>query len=76
MNVADLGRCFPRVGDVSPEALVGAGLVSAPASRCVKILGGGELAAGLALTVRAHAFSRSAIDKIQAAGGRTEVIPA
>jgi large subunit ribosomal protein L15 len=38
----------------------------------VKILGQGDLA--VSLTVRAHAFSKSAAEKIQAAGGTVEVI--
>lgn len=39
----------------------------------VKVLGGGEL--GRAVTVSAHAFSRSAREKIEKAGGKAEVIP-
>ena len=38
----------------------------------VKILGDGDL--GAALTMRAHAFSRSAKEKISAAGGTAELI--
>jgi large subunit ribosomal protein L15 len=38
----------------------------------VKILGDGEI--GKALTVKAHKFSKSALEKIEAAGGKTEVI--
>jgi large subunit ribosomal protein L15 len=38
----------------------------------VKILGEGEISQ--ALTISAHKFSRSAIQKIEAAGGRAEVI--
>jgi len=40
----------------------------------VKILGGGELKHPL--TVQAHAFSKGAMDKIQKAGGKTEIINA
>lgn len=76
VNVADLARCFPRGGEVTPELLVGAGLVKAGASRLVKVLGGGDLGPGVALMVRAHGFSKTALTKIEAAGGRTEVIPA
>ena len=76
VNVSDLVRCFPKGGEVGPEAFVGAGLLSTRASRLVKVLGDGELAAGTALTVRAHAFSKAAAAKIEAAGGRTEVLPA
>jgi large subunit ribosomal protein L15 len=38
----------------------------------VKILGDGEI--GRPVTVRAHAFSKSAREKIEAAGGRAEVL--
>ncbi len=38
----------------------------------VKVLGNGELK--VALTVQAHAFSKSAEQKITAAGGKVEVI--
>jgi len=38
----------------------------------VKVLGGGEIAVGL--VVQAHAFSRSAIEKIEAAGGTATVV--
>ncbi len=75
VNVGDLARCFPQGGEVGPEALVGAGLMAARASRLVKVLADGELA-GPALTVRAHAFSKAAAAKIEAAGGRAEVLPA
>jgi len=38
----------------------------------VKVLGDGELK--IALTVKAHAFSKSALEKIAQAGGKTEVL--
>ena len=76
VNVRDLARCFPKGGEVTPDGLVGAGLVKKSASRRVKVLGEGALAGGVALAVRAHAFSKTAIEKIQAAGGQAEVIPA
>jgi large subunit ribosomal protein L15 len=38
----------------------------------VKVLGDGELK--VALTVRAHAFSKSAEEKIARAGGKTEIL--
>jgi large subunit ribosomal protein L15 len=76
INVGDLARCFPQGGEVGPDALVGAGLLGTKASHLVKVLGDGELPAGPGLTVRAHAFSKSAAAKIEAAGGRAEVLPA
>jgi large subunit ribosomal protein L15 len=57
-------------GDViTPESLRERGLVR-HATRPVKILGDGELKS--ALTVRAHAFSKSAEQKIAGAGGKVE----
>ena len=52
------------------EVLIGAGL--AKAGDLVKVLGNGEITA--ALEVSAHAFSASAVSKIEAAGGKTTVI--
>jgi large subunit ribosomal protein L15 len=54
---------------VTPELLLERGL-DRQAARLVKILGEGDLKA--ALTVRAHAFSKSAEQKITSAGGRVE----
>jgi large subunit ribosomal protein L15 len=56
---------------VTPESMRERGLAHS-ASRPIKILGDGELNA--ALTVRAHAFSRSAEEKITRAGGKIERI--
>jgi large subunit ribosomal protein L15 len=56
---------------VTPQAMVDAGLVKRK-KLPIKILGNGELKK--ALVVQAHKFSKSAESKIQAAGGRVEVI--
>ncbi len=58
-------------GVVTPEVLYTIGAVSDKKSP-VKILGDGELKAKL--TVSAHKFSKSAVEKITAAGGTTEEI--
>jgi large subunit ribosomal protein L15 len=76
VNLDDLARCFPGGGEVTPAALAEAGLLGSTRGGLVKVLGHGELASGAPLTVHAHAFSKTAAGKIQAAGGRTEVIPA
>src|ERR1700677_4971087 len=55
---------------VTPDTLRAAGLVHKHG--LVKVLGRGELTQ--ALTVSAHAFSKSATEAIEAAGGRTEVL--
>jgi len=58
-------------GEVTPEVLRETGLVSASRAK-VKILGDGELSK--ALNIKAHAFSRSAKEKIESAGGTAEVV--
>ncbi len=63
---------FDAGAEVDPGVLRTRGLVAKRG--LVKVLGRGELTK--ALTVRAHAFSASAISAIESAGGRTEVIPA
>lgn len=74
VNLAALARSFAGGGVVDPDRLVEARLIKKADRDLVKVLGGGELA--LPLTVRAHAFSRSAAAKIQAAGGQVEVLSA
>jgi len=70
VNLSDLER-FEDGSVVNPEVLKEAGLVKAMHSG-VKILGDGELTRKL--TVQAHKFSKTAADKIAAAGGKVEVI--
>jgi large subunit ribosomal protein L15 len=60
-----------NVDQVTPEVLVGARLIKG-SDRLVKVLGDGEL--GKPLVVQAHRFSKNAAEKIQAAGGRAELI--
>ena len=57
---------------VDPDALVTAGLIKKSARARVKLLGEGELEHGL--TVRVHAVSESAKTKIEAKGGRVELL--
>jgi len=66
VNVGELERRFEAGAEVTPEALKAAGLI-AKLSVDVKILGRGELETKLA--VAAHGFSKSALAKIEAAGG-------
>jgi large subunit ribosomal protein L15 len=70
VNLSDLER-FDDGTVVNPEILKEAGLVKAMLSG-VKILGNGDLTKNL--TVQAHKFSKTAADKIAAAGGKVEVI--
>lgn len=66
VNVRDLERVFDDGDTVSIEALVERRLIKNTRSD-VKVLGNGELTKKLSVT--AHAFSASARDKIEAAGG-------
>ena len=70
INVAALDR-FENGTEVTVETLIEAGLVKNPRDG-VKILGNGELTKQL--TVKVNAFSESAKAKIEAAGGKAEVI--
>ena len=72
VNVSALQALSEKTGlkAIDPEVLVGAGFASK--SDLVKILGNGELTA--AVKVVADAFSKSAIAKIEAAGGSATVI--
>ena len=70
VNLDTLDRKFDAGAEVTPEALAERGLIHRVDH--VKVLGDGALSK--ALTVKAHAFSTSAKEKIAAAGGTTEQI--
>ena len=70
VNVESL-NIFPAGTTVTRELLLGSGLVRQVQFE-IKVLGDGELTT--ALTVQAHKFSKSASDKIAAAGGKVEVL--
>jgi len=70
VNVRDLDRFD---GDVTVDGLKAAGLVGS-LRKPVKILGEGEI--GKSLKVTAHAFTKSAQAKIEAAGGSVSIVSA
>lgn len=70
VNLSELNQ-FAAGTEVTPELLLQSGVVKNPRDG-IKILGNGELS--VQLTVKANKFSQSAVEKIQAAGGKTEVI--
>ena len=70
INVSVLDR-FEDGAEVTVDTLVECGIVKNPRDG-VKILGNGELTKKL--TVKANAFSKSAAEKIEALGGKAEVI--
>jgi ribosomal protein L18E len=66
VNVADLERVFDDGAEVTLEAMIDKRLIKNTRTD-VKVLGNGELKKKMAVT--AHAFSTSAREKIEAAGG-------
>ena len=71
VNLRDLDARFDKGAEVTPESLKANGLATRKGIP-VKVLGQGELSK--ALTVHAHAFSKTAREKIEAAGGTCEQI--
>ena len=71
VNVSKLADKFEASAEVTPEALVEKGIIKNTKTP-VKILGNGDIS--VALTVKAGGFSKSAREKIEAAGGKVEVI--
>jgi large subunit ribosomal protein L15 len=73
VNVRDLERVFPAGSKAGPDEMREKGLLR-HGKDGVKILGDGELT--VALTITAHSFSAQAREKIEAAGGTCDQIPA
>jgi large subunit ribosomal protein L15 len=69
LNVDDLNR-FEAGAEITPELLRAQRVIKKGLD--VKILGDGELEKNL--IVKAHKFSKTAVAKIEAAGGKAEVI--
>jgi large subunit ribosomal protein L15 len=65
VNLDKLSTLFPNGGEVDPDALAAKGAVRR--GQLVKILGTGDVS--VALQVKAHAFSGTALEKIAGAGG-------
>ena len=70
LNVEDLNR-FEEGTVVTPELIKEAGMAK-QVKDGIKILGNGNIEKNL--TVQAHKFSKTAVEKIEAAGGKAEVI--
>jgi large subunit ribosomal protein L15 len=71
VNLDRLAELFPQGGEIGPAEMVEAGAVRK--GQPVKVLGTGELG-GVKLQVSANAFSASAKEKIEAAGGSATVV--
>lgn len=70
INIEVLNK-FEDGAEITPELLKSEGIIKKQLDG-VKVLGNGELVKKL--TVKAHKFSKSAVEKIEAAGGKAEVI--
>jgi large subunit ribosomal protein L15 len=70
VNLTDLDAASAG-GTITPETMLQNGLIKSLKAE-IKVLGMGELKKGV--TIRAHKFSKTAIEKIEAAGGKAEVI--
>lgn len=73
VNLGAIDEVYKDGEEVTPESLKLKGLAKKSADG-VRILGDGELSKKLSF--KAHYFSKSALAKIEAKGGKTEVIPA
>lgn len=71
VNLADLEQAFSANDSVTPSSLAERGVLKA-AGALIKVLGDGQISKPL--SVSAHAFSRSAREKIAAAGGTCSVL--
>ena len=71
--IINVGALDKLEGDTfTPESLVANGIIKKLNSG-LKVLGNGELTRKI--SIKAHVYSKSALDKIQGAGGAAEVIP-
>jgi len=68
--VVNLDKLADLEGEITPAVLVEKGIVRKGMQ--VKVLGDGEV--GKALKISAHKFSKSAREKVEAAGGQCEVL--
>lgn len=71
VNLSDLNEKFEDGAVIDTQAIIDAGLVRKQYDG-IKVLGNGEVTKNF--SIKAAAFSKSAIDKIEKAGGKTEVI--
>lgn len=72
VNVSALEQAFENGETVNAEALLNRGIISKIEEYGLKVLGDGELTKSL--TVQANKFTESAAKKIEAAGGKAEVL--
>ena len=72
VNLGRLAEMFEAGSEIDPSVMVAVGLLKKETDPVV-VLGDGDLSG--AITVKAHRFSATAKQKIEAAGGEAEVLP-
>jgi len=72
INLASIDKHFDANEEVTPEAIFGKGVLRGRYD-ALKVLGGGEVTKKLKIS--AHHFSKSAVEKIEKAGGQAIVLP-
>jgi large subunit ribosomal protein L15 len=72
LNVSDLEGRFEAGTEITAQMLREQGVISGIRKDGIKILGNGEIT--VALTVKAAKFTKSAVEKIEKAGGKAEVV--
>ena len=71
VNLKRLVEIFPKAGEITPELLLERGLIK-KSHLPIKLLGDGKVS--VALNVHVHAASKSAVEKVKAAGGEVHLI--
>ncbi|MCS7215012.1 MAG: 50S ribosomal protein L15 [Thermodesulfovibrio sp.] len=71
VNLEDLNKIIDEVDIITPETLLQKGIIK-DLKDGLKILGNGEI--NKSITIKTNAISKSALQKIQSAGGKVEVI--
>jgi large subunit ribosomal protein L15 len=71
VNIGDIDKIDAQGADIGSDVLLKSGLIRSK-DKLIKILGNGEMTKGL--TIKAHAFSKSAREKIEKAKGKAEVL--
>ncbi|MBD3231536.1 50S ribosomal protein L15 [Candidatus Dependentiae bacterium] len=72
INLHDIELRFSDGDEVTPELLIKKGFLKGKDKFLLKVLGFGELSKKI--TVKAHAFSNSAVSAIEKSGGKIEII--
>jgi large subunit ribosomal protein L15 len=71
VNIGDIDKIDAQGADIGSDVLLKSGLIKSK-NKMIKVLGNGEMTKSL--NIKAHAFSKSAREKIEKAKGKAEVL--